>query len=148
MLSMSSVSFACLICLACRNKEKNMNDNERRKRAEMFGAYLNSLRMGLGFSLRDVEAFTEKKVSNAYLSQLEKGKISGPSPHILHSLAQVYDVDYEKLMERAGYFSPRHPSSSVKKPTLRSHSIENLTAEEEKELLEYLAFWRSKNKEA
>jgi transcriptional regulator with XRE-family HTH domain len=46
---------------------------------------------------------TGKAVSNAYLSQLEHGKIKRPSPNVLHSLAEVYAVPYEALMEKAGY---------------------------------------------
>jgi len=43
-------------------------------------------------SLRQVEEATEKEVSNAYLSQLETGKIVKPSPNILHALARVYST--------------------------------------------------------
>src|SRR5437879_5463731 len=56
-------------------------------------------------TLRDVEDATEKEVSNAYLSQLETGKITKPSPNVLHALAQVYAVPYELLMQKAGYFA-------------------------------------------
>ena len=79
------------------------DDRGNQNRTEVFGAYLKSLRTGLKMSLREVEEATGKEISNAYLSQLENGKISKPSPSILHSLAGVYSVPYEKLMERAGY---------------------------------------------
>ena len=79
------------------------------------GAYLKSLRAGARMSLRAVEEATGKEVSNAYLSQLENGRIAKPSPHILHALSEVYDVSYQKLMERAGYISPsRKRGSGVK----------------------------------
>ena len=52
-------------------------------------------------SLREVEEATG--ISNAYLSQLENDKIQKPSPHFLHKLAALYDLDYEHLMEAAGY---------------------------------------------
>ena len=42
--------------------------------------------------LRDVEKASDKEISNAYLSQLETGKIEKPSPHVLHALAEVYRV--------------------------------------------------------
>lgn len=117
---------------------------DERARAEAFGAYLKSLRTGLEMALRDVEDATNKEVSNAYLSQLENGKISKPSPNILHSLAVVYRVPYAKLMERAGYISP-----TAKRPRGAKHgraatfSIDNLSADEEKELLKYLAYVRT-----
>jgi HTH-type transcriptional regulator, competence development regulator len=125
-----------------------MTEHEKKRVAESFGRYLNSLRTGLGLSLREVESLTENKVSNPYLSQLEKGKIFQPSPHILNALSDAYQIDQQKLMEKAGYMVGRARSISKSRAkgseVLRSHSIENLTAEEEKELLEYLAFWRSK----
>src|SRR5665213_1796305 len=76
------------------------------QRASGLGAYLKSLRNGRGLSLRDVEAATNKEVCNAYLSQLETGKIGKPSPNILHALAELYGVSYQKGMERAGYIAP------------------------------------------
>ena len=62
---------------------------------------LKELRSSRGLSLRQVE----KKIgiSNAYLSQLENGKIGQPSPHILHKLSEVYKTPYNRLMKLAGY---------------------------------------------
>ena len=42
-------------------------------------------------------------ISNAYLSQLESGAASNPSPDKLHALAEYYGVPYESLMREAGY---------------------------------------------
>jgi len=75
-------------------------------RASELGALLADLRTAKGFSLREVEEASGKAVSNAYLSQLENGKIKKPSPNVLHSLAEVYVVPYEALMEKAGYLLP------------------------------------------
>lgn len=111
------------------------------------GDYLKVIRNRLNMSLRDVEEATNKDVSNAYLSQLENGKISKPSPHILHRLAEVFAVDYAKLMELAGYISPTTNSdSSVKHGTAATFAIDNLSSDEENELLEYLSYIRSKRK--
>jgi HTH-type transcriptional regulator, competence development regulator len=74
------------------------DDRGTQSHAEVLGAYLKSLRAGAKLSLREVEERTGKEVSNAYLSQLENGKILKPSPNILHSLAAVYDAPYTKLM--------------------------------------------------
>jgi HTH-type transcriptional regulator, competence development regulator len=109
------------------------------------GAYLRSLRTGLGMTLRDVEAATNDEISNAYLSQLENGKIAKPSPHILHTLANVYGVPYENLMVRAGYLSRSENRDAGKKHgRAATFSVDHLTAEEEKELLEYLAWYRKR----
>lgn len=114
------------------------------------GSYLKSTRAGLKMTLRGVEEATSQEISNAYLSQLENGKISKPSPHILHSLAQVYGVSYENLMERAGYISPTKSSrdAATKHGRAATLSIDNLSADEERELLNYLSYYRTKSKSA
>lgn len=109
------------------------------------GAFLRKARQDVSMSLREVEEATRHEVSNAYLSQLENGKIDQPSPRVLYSLAQALNADYEALMTRAGYLLPssatvRHTSGTG------SHSIGNLTADEESQLLEYLTFLRRKRK--
>lgn len=106
------------------------------------GAYLKSLREARILTLRDIEARTG--ISNAFLSQVESGKVRQPSPISLYKLAEVYGVPYEVLMERAG-----HPVPTVQEPAARSASavlnrIGEISEEEEHELLEYLAFLRSR----
>jgi len=98
-------------------------------------------------SLRQVEEKSGKEVSNAYLSQLENGKILQPSPTILNKLAEIYGVDYMQLMELAGYL----PAVSSRAPAQRhgriaTFSEHNLTSDEEEQLLHYLSFIRTKPK--
>jgi transcriptional regulator with XRE-family HTH domain len=113
-------------------------------RPNKLGAVLADLRAAKGFSLRQVEEATDKAVSNAYLSQLENGKIQKPSPNVLHSLAEVYAVPYEALMEKAGYLLPSEDRGRRRR-RLAAFAIDDLTAEEEEELLKYLAFLRSRS---
>ena len=108
------------------------------------GFVLSDLRKAKGFSLREVEQASGNAVSNAYLSQLENGKIKKPSPNVLHSLAEVYVVPYETLMEKAGYLLPSDGKASGRRRRLAAFAIDDLTAEEEEELLKYLAFLRSR----
>lgn len=116
--------------------------------AASLGACIRKARQDAGMTLREVEEATKKEVSNGYLSQLESGKISKPSPHVLFALSTVLRTDYEMLMKRAGYILP----SAVQRPKgakpsrAATFAIENLTAEEESQLLEYLTFLRSKKK--
>jgi HTH-type transcriptional regulator, competence development regulator len=110
--------------------------------ASALGTLLSDLRAAKSLSLREVEDATGRAVSNAYLSQLEKGKIRKPSPNVLHHLAAVYGVPYESLMEKAGYLLPR--SEPGRRRRLAAFAIDDLTAEEEEELLKYLAFLRSR----
>ena len=121
----------------------------RTKRSEFvarpgeLGTLLADLRTAKGLSLREVEVATGKAVSNAYLSQLENGKIRKPSPNVLLSLAEVYAVPYEALMEKAGYLLPSQTNNGQRK-RLAVFAIDDLTAEEEEELIKYLAFLRSR----
>ena len=64
---------------------------------------LTLLRKLRGETLRTVEAKTG--ISNAYLSQMENGKVEKPRPHVLHKLAEYYGVRYEDLMAAAGYLT-------------------------------------------
>lgn len=109
------------------------------------GKYLASIRNDRGFSLRGVEEKTEKQVSNAYLSQIENDKIQQPSPNILHALAELYEINFEMLMEKAGYITPTSARDQNERhgraATFAEH---NLTPEEEIELMEYLEFMRRK----
>ena len=113
-------------------------------RSNELGGLLADLRTAKGFSLRQVEEATDRAVSNAYLSQLENGRIKKPSPNVLHSLAEVYAVPYETLMEKAGYLLPSEDRGGHRR-RLAAFAIDDLTAEEEEELLKYLAFLRSRS---
>jgi len=113
---------------------------------ETLGELLVSLRKRDGLTLRQVEVITEKRVSNAYLSQIENGKILKPSLNILFALSEVYGVSYNEIMELAGYISARGSRESA----LEGHEVTNLlgeiSKEEEERLLEYLTFLRSNYK--
>jgi HTH-type transcriptional regulator, competence development regulator len=128
---------------------RNGGKRPRRKRSAFvgrpneLGALLADLRTAKGLSLREVEEATGQAVSNAYLSQLENGRIQKPSPHVLHSLAGVYAVPYEALMEKAGYLL--RSEEGRQRSRLAAFAIDDLTAEEEEELLKYLAFLRSRS---
>jgi transcriptional regulator with XRE-family HTH domain len=125
-------------------------ERSRRKRSNFegqpneLGTLLADLRKAKGLSLREVEEATGQAVSNPYLSQLENGKIKKPSPNVLHSLAEVYVVPYESLMEKAGYLLPSEDGGRRRR-RLAAFAIDDLTAEEEEELLKYLAFLRSRS---
>lgn len=112
------------------------------------GDYLAQVRDIKKLTLREVEEATERQVSNAYLSQLEKGRISKPSPNVLHALARVYNVAYDTLMEKAGYVVAESGSDALRsakggtRAAKNALSNEELTETEEAKLLEYLAFLR------
>lgn len=116
--------------------------------ANPLGAYIKKARQDVGMTLREVEVATNKEISNGYLSQLEGGRISKPSPHVLYTLSTVLKAEYETLMQRAGYILPSaaHRPVGAKHGRAATFAIDNLTADEESKLLEYLTFLRSKKK--
>ncbi|MBX3535113.1 MAG: helix-turn-helix domain-containing protein [Xanthobacteraceae bacterium] len=111
------------------------------------GTYLASIRSDRKLTLRQVEEATSKEVSNAYLSQIENGKIAQPSPNVLHALAEIYAIDFPQLMEMAGYITEKkkkegEPERHGRIATFAEH---NLTPGEEEELMQYLKFMRNRN---
>lgn len=108
------------------------------------GIYLRSLRDTRGFSLREVERKTG--VSNAVLSQIESGQVKRPSPTTLYKLAELYSVPYEELMDRAGYPIPSKHIGTAQSAQAVFNRLGMITEDEEQELLDYLAFLRSRNK--
>jgi len=114
---------------------------------QSLGEHLAFIRATKKMTLREVENATDHMVSNAYLSQLENGRITKPSPNILHALAEVYGIPYDRLMEKAGYITTvADRSADGKHGRVATFADDNLTPEEEEELLKYLAFLRSMTK--
>jgi transcriptional regulator with XRE-family HTH domain len=52
-------------------------------------------------SLRQVEERTG--LSNAHLSQIERGVIRRPDPAIVMQLCDIYDLDHSRVVEWGGY---------------------------------------------
>ncbi|MYL45012.1 helix-turn-helix domain-containing protein [Virgibacillus halodenitrificans] len=71
-------------------------------KANDFGNYIKSLRTDKKLTIRQLELYSG--VSNSYLSQLENGKRSIPSPEILKKLSKGLKVPYKELLDKAGYF--------------------------------------------
>jgi len=68
---------------------------------EQFGSYLRRLRKEKGLTLKQVEKAA--RVSNAYISLVERGRRNPPHPDILQRLAKVYDVSQRDLLVAASY---------------------------------------------
>jgi len=113
---------------------------------ETLGRYLKRIRKERKLTLRFVEEKTG--ISNAYLSQVENGKIVKPSPSVLYKLAEFYDVSYEHLMRLAGHPLPILSTERKKlEPTFRlSSSFDDLTEKEKKRVLEYIEFLKSRKR--
>ena len=114
-----------------------MNPPERGK----LGQFLWDLRAVKKITLRQAEEATG--VSNAYLSQMETGKITQPSPQVLLKISDAYDASYQKLMELAGHIRPKS-EGETRSGRLPTFATEDLTDDEETELLKYLGYIRSR----
>lgn len=64
---------------------------------KQFGSFLKKLRLDRGMSLRDVEKVT--KISNPYISQIERGERGIPNFSILKRLAEAYGVKVTNFFE-------------------------------------------------
>jgi len=110
-----------------------------------YGSYFKALREAKNLTLREVEKRTG--ISNAYLSQLETGKVKQPSPLNLHKLAQLFEVPYETLMEKVGYPIPQNIEALTTREPVAAHGrLGTLTDAEELELLDYLKFIRNRRR--
>ncbi len=69
---------------------------------EGLGPRLKQRREQLGLTLREVEQITENSLSNAYLSQLENGKIKKPSAHVLLILGAAYHISMNEMLAWLG----------------------------------------------
>jgi len=82
---------------------------------ENFGNYMRRLRKTKGLTLKQVEG--QAKVSNAYISQIERGLRRPPHPDILRRLAKTYDVPQRELLVAAGYLE-EDSAEAAKRRTL------------------------------
>lgn len=108
------------------------------------GEELKQARTIKGLSLREVEDITG--ISNSYLSQIETDKIKKPAVHILHKLAKLYEVSFERILEASGVILNNEKSDTPTTLVGAALYSKGLTPEEEGLLNEYLAFLRYTNK--
>jgi transcriptional regulator with XRE-family HTH domain len=83
-------------------------------------------------------------ISNAYLSQLETGKVQSPSPIVLHKLSELYGIPYATVMQEAGYPLPETVKETDSGTRLAAR-VGETTQEEEDALVDYIRFLRSRN---
>jgi len=84
-------------------------------------------------------------ISAAYLNRLENDAVKKPSPHVLHQLSEVLNVPYRDLLHLSGYPLPHEPARNVAH-TIGSALFADLSNDERDELLEYLAWYRSRRR--
>lgn len=72
---------------------------DEKKQGEMIGKILQSLRVKLNMTLRDVEK--ETGISNSYISQIERGLRGIPNITTLSKLAETYGSTYIDIISPA-----------------------------------------------
>jgi transcriptional regulator with XRE-family HTH domain len=74
------------------------------------GEFIRAQRQLANLSLREMAAMTS--VSNAYLSQIERG-LHQPSLKVLHSIADALHLTTEQLLGQAGWTTGSPPSAPL-----------------------------------
>jgi transcriptional regulator with XRE-family HTH domain len=108
------------------------------------GEYIRLQRQMADLSLRRLAELTN--VSNAYLSQIERG-LHQPSLRVLRSIAQALNVSADTLLLQAGMIDSAAGSGNSAKPTDTETAILNdpdLTSEERDALLRVYRSFRHK----
>jgi transcriptional regulator with XRE-family HTH domain len=87
-----------------------MTDDPWKQQVAAFGQFMHTQRKLAKLSLRELAALTD--VSNAYLSQLERG-LHAPSIRVLKSLADAFNLSAETVLEQAGLLVDETPGEAV-----------------------------------
>ena len=111
--------------------------------APSFGAVLKQAREVRALS--SVDAARAAGISPAYLSKLENDAVKKPSPHVLHQLSEALTVPYVELMRLNGYRIAGQASENST-DTWGAALFADLTDDEREELLEYLAWYRTRRR--
>jgi transcriptional regulator with XRE-family HTH domain len=108
-----------------------------------FGAVLKQAREVRELSA--IDAARAAGISPAYLSKLENDAVKKPSPHVLHQLSEALAIPYGELMRLSGYRVPGgdEPAGAA---TVGAALFADLTDDEREELLEYLAWYRTRRR--
>ena len=88
-----------------------MAEDPWQRQVEAFGEYVRAQRKLAKLSLRELAARAE--ISNAYLSQIERG-LHAPSVRVLRSLAEAFEVSAETILEQAGLLEDERDDDRVR----------------------------------
>ena len=95
--------------------------------------------------LSAVDAARAAGISAAYMSRLENDGVKRPSPHVLHQLSEALAVPYAELMRLSGYRVPGEEDRAAV-DSVGAALFADLTDDEREELLEYLAWYRTRRR--
>ncbi|MCG9967295.1 helix-turn-helix domain-containing protein [Pelotomaculum terephthalicicum JT] len=107
----------------------------------MLGKYIADQRTTKNLSMRKLANLA--KISHTEIHRLEAGERKNPSPFVLKSIAHALDLNFEDIMEAAGY-TDNFLSASVSPVSLPG--IEELDEKELEEVRDFIDFLRSKKR--
>ena len=115
---------------------------------EDLGKYLKKLRNNKNLSLRKVNKLTD--ISYTHLNMIENGK-RNVTPALLRNLANLYNVDYLDLYEKAGYIEliKNEKLSNTANFRYANHNginIEGIDDNDIEEINRFVEFIRNKKK--
>ncbi len=96
-------------------------------------------------ALSAVDAARAAGISPAYLSKLENDAVRKPSPPVLHRLSEALAIPYAELMRLSGY-RVADEAATTSRVTVVAALFGDLTDDEREELLEYLAWYRTRQR--
>lgn len=105
---------------------------------DVFGEFLRQQRRQANLSLRELAALTQ--LSNAYLSQLERGHHE-PSVRVLRQLSAALDVSVSQMLAQAGLFADGEEPPKGHQATEDAIRADPRLGEQQKEAL--LAVYRT-----
>ena len=109
----------------------------------VLGDFIREQRKRARLSLRELADKT--KVSNAYLSQIERG-LHEPSVHVIKALATALDLSAETLLRQAGVLEARAaPPAERLDVETAILADDNLTKEQQKALIAVYRSYRERN---
>jgi transcriptional regulator with XRE-family HTH domain len=109
------------------------SDTHDDDRTDVLGAYIRAQRQMADLSLRQLSA--QSNVSNAYLSQVERG-MHQPSVSVLRAIAAALNISAETLLAQAGLFDPTDSTGTARRDVEAAIEADPaLTAENKRVLL-------------
>lgn len=117
------------------------------------GTYLRQVREERQLSLRDVERLAKERelsaeVSSGYLSMLERDAVKQPAPRVLHTLADIYEVDYIDLMRKATYIPDDAQVKGASSTKAAFRGVARLTEEQRQRVQRMIDFELSEGRAA
>lgn len=109
----------------------------------VLGEILRRARQHQELSLRQVEQLIG--VSNAHLSQIERGAIRRPDPAILMNLAELYGLNYELMAEWSGYLEAKGVRGSTALAGMALRLFVELDPLAQRQALEHMEMLRNQS---